>query len=717
MFGPLARGLAVLSLVLSSSVLAAETRAVLVGVSDYDDTIGLSDLKGPANDVRLLADVLDRRGVAQIVILADGVTGGIRPTRQAILDALQAEAAAAQPGDFVYLHFSGHGTRQRDTNGDETDGLDEVFLPADTARAEPGAGLIPNALIDDELGAAVDAIRAKGAHVWLVLDSCHAGSGLRAATPGSATRFVDPAILGVSATPVPAAGLPAVDAVNPDLPGGFLAFYAAQSDELAREVDMARDGTDAWYGLFSATLAARIDQTSGESFRQMFQGVLSDLNDTALPGVARLQTPSWDGTLIDAVVFGGTETRGLRRFAVTGDEMAAGLVQGIPDGTLVTLYADAADPPEALLGHAQTVDGSAVQTYLNPVDADCVPQAGALCARAGALPREARFAQVLARPVDMTVAFAPPRDLATGAPLGADHPATQALTRAVAMAVPGADGFALRMDEADYHIETIWDGSALWMGRRAALDGQPVGLRWSPEDPLAPLLNRIGQAETLARRLGAIDGGGAVMNRNPVNLFAEIRAVAANDLARPGDQVSPVRECRGAIGRLADQSPVPLEARSDLKQCDQLFFSARGRITGARDVNRVHIDAQFCIHAEYERIEGNVGTRPIGPEMTVCSDCPGGSYSAGDERLFLIVTEAAPNAEALRLEGLLENCGTGAGTRGPAQTQAMTFFETLARRPDTRGSFGSVGISNIWVERRDWTVQPREEVFRRAGLE
>ena len=40
---------------------------------------------------------------------------------------------------------------------------------------------VPNALIDDEIGAALDAIRDKGAFVWAVFDCCHSGTATRGA--------------------------------------------------------------------------------------------------------------------------------------------------------------------------------------------------------------------------------------------------------------------------------------------------------------------------------------------------------------------------------------------------------------------------------------------------------------------------------------------------------------------------------------------------------
>ncbi|MBL4812683.1 MAG: caspase family protein, partial [Rhodobacteraceae bacterium] len=41
-----------------ASPTTAETKALLIGVSDYDAASGVPDLRGPANDVRLLRQVL-----------------------------------------------------------------------------------------------------------------------------------------------------------------------------------------------------------------------------------------------------------------------------------------------------------------------------------------------------------------------------------------------------------------------------------------------------------------------------------------------------------------------------------------------------------------------------------------------------------------------------------------------------------------------------------
>lgn len=222
----------------------------------------------------LLRDVLQARGVQEIVVLADGVSGSARPSHGAILSGLDDLARKCRPGDLAIVTLSGHGTRQADDNGDETDGLDEVFLPADVGRAEAGARGIPNALVDDEIGAAVLAIRQTGADVWLVMDSCHSGSGLRGGEMAVAARWVDPALLGISASAETGEGFGLVDpSATEEPPGQVVAFYAARSSEVAREVNLTPDqpGEAGWFGLFTSRLAARLQAGGALSYRQLFQ--------------------------------------------------------------------------------------------------------------------------------------------------------------------------------------------------------------------------------------------------------------------------------------------------------------------------------------------------------------------------------------------------------------------------------------------------------------
>lgn len=681
----------------------AEVSAILVGVADYTLESGIRDLKGPPNDVRLLRDALTGRGVSDITLLADHVEGGTRPTRDAILSALATKATQVGAGDFVFLHFSGHGTRQTDLSGDESDGLDEVFLPADAGQATAGTGQISNAILDDEIGAAVDAIRAKGANVWLVMDSCNSGTGLRGVGTNVATRFVDPATLGAS-TERGARQEARDDSGATDLPGGIIAFYAAQSSEPAREVDMGgEDRGGDWYGVFTSRLAAHLLGEATYSFRQLFQAVLTDMNDQSVPGAARLQTPLWEGNLIDATVFGDASTIGVRRFSVDGELIGAGLVHGLTEGTLVGLVRTSNAPVGDYAGLAQLEAVGATDALLRPVAPDCVPLEMDLCDMVGDLPPDARFAEVLARPVDLAVGFAPPVDLASGAPLPQDHPALVALRAAL-----DDPRYALSLSPDTYEVATVWDGEALWFGPRAAIGGVPIGLRWAPEDgSLAPIVTRIATAETAARLFGSLSGAASILNPSPVRVIAEVLSVNPADLQPVGSRVSPQTECRSAIGR-ATAAPAPLAPVGELKQCDALTVSAKGAVGGARDVNRIHIDAHYCIHARYARIEDAAQAQPVGEGMFLCSDCPGG-YSAGEERMFVVVSEAVANAEPLNLEGLIENCGAELqATRGTARASVVNdFLSGLSTGRVTRGAMSAAGVADVWVEDWRWTILPK----------
>ena len=436
------------------------------------------------------------------------------------------------------------------------------------------------------------------------------------------------------------------------------------------------------------------------------------MNAAGVPGGARMQTPSWEGTLGDAIVLGGGATSGVRQFAVNGDEISAGLVHGFGNGTLVSLFADAAAPADAALGFAQMNDVSATQGYLRAVAADCAPRTDLPCEETDALPQGVRFARLAARPLDLVLRISPPRDLATGVPLEPGSPEVQALDAAIA-AVNQIGSVRVEMDAAGYSIEVALADGALWFGRRVVAGATPVGLEWRPDGgtDLAALLTRIASAERLAAMLSSVAGGGSILNPSPVRIDPMLVPSDPADLDPPGVPSNPVRECRRALQSSADTSPVPLAEMSDLKQCDSLNFAAQGEIPGERDVNRIHIDARFCVHADYVHVEDATRPIPVGDPMVVCSDCPDGK-ATGDERLFVIVTESPDNAERLNLESMVETCGQGgaAPTRGADSARVAGFLETLGRRPDTRGAFGGLNISNVWVKSWEWQVLPREMI-------
>ncbi|MEI2652256.1 MAG: caspase family protein [Microthrixaceae bacterium] len=185
---------------------ARENYALLIGANQYPALEERWWLKGPANDVQLVATYLTTEApvpfpAEHVTVLSDGVAGAEAPTLAAIRGAFAELTAEVQPGDFVYLHFSGHGTQAPAKDAStELDGLDELFLPVDIGPWSDQVGEVQNALVDDEIGALIDGLRAKGANVWAVFDSCHSGTATRAvesAEDDVRVRQLPPEALGI----------------------------------------------------------------------------------------------------------------------------------------------------------------------------------------------------------------------------------------------------------------------------------------------------------------------------------------------------------------------------------------------------------------------------------------------------------------------------------------------------------------------------------------
>lgn len=64
------------------------------------------------------------------VLMDDG--NHTNPTFANILAAYKRIVDASQPGDVVFAHYSGHGGKLKDQDGDEKDGYDETLVPIGT---------------------------------------------------------------------------------------------------------------------------------------------------------------------------------------------------------------------------------------------------------------------------------------------------------------------------------------------------------------------------------------------------------------------------------------------------------------------------------------------------------------------------------------------------------------------------------------------------------
>lgn len=92
------------------------------------------------------------------------------PTKQNIRKAMRWLVQGCQPGDSLVLHYSGHGSKQKDYSHDELDGFDEAICPLD----HETEGLI----IDDEINATIVRPLPPGVTLHAVVDTCHSGTVL-----------------------------------------------------------------------------------------------------------------------------------------------------------------------------------------------------------------------------------------------------------------------------------------------------------------------------------------------------------------------------------------------------------------------------------------------------------------------------------------------------------------------------------------------------------
>lgn len=145
-------------------------RALLVGLNSYPDPE--NTLHGCLNDVRAVRALLQEHYGFQaghdVRLLTDADA-----TTRAITSGLRWLVADARDGDVLVFHYSGHGSQVRDRDGDEvSDGLDEILCPYDLDWDRP--------LRDDDLYEIVKGL-PRGAALTVILDCCHAGTGLREA--------------------------------------------------------------------------------------------------------------------------------------------------------------------------------------------------------------------------------------------------------------------------------------------------------------------------------------------------------------------------------------------------------------------------------------------------------------------------------------------------------------------------------------------------------
>lgn len=334
-------------------------RALLIGIAKYGQLPPADQLEGCANDVEAVATLLRERfefADDQIVSLVNEAATA-EAIRQRLADVARfvEELPPDAPTAQVVFHYSGHGSQLLDQpdgpHRDEHDGLDETLVPYDASR-QGGEEDIR----DDELFEAVSAICAGGkARMWIILDCCHSGTGVRGSTK---VRQLHRSLSAPVATSAPAAGTG-----SKRLPPGVIALYACRDNEVEPEYEQG----SLKYGLltrFLVQVLSEATQLDTLSYEQVRDAIIRRYQQDASVIRAPLPQLEGDGPLLRRPVLSALGRERPPYWEAMLDEgsrgeqllLKAGAFHGVTVGSLYELYATA---------ESVVTDKSAVSTTRN----------------------------------------------------------------------------------------------------------------------------------------------------------------------------------------------------------------------------------------------------------------------------------------------------------------------------------------------------------------
>ena len=161
---------------ISSSIYAQGRRALVIGVGEYKDPAW--DRINADNDINYVTDMLGDFHFDDVTVLRNS-----QATKQSITRAFDSLCNRSDKGDIIYIHFSGHGQRVKDLDGDEEDGYDESWVPYDAYNECCAEDRGEKHLIDDEVHQMLSSLRSKvgeEGQILVLVDACHSGKSTRA---------------------------------------------------------------------------------------------------------------------------------------------------------------------------------------------------------------------------------------------------------------------------------------------------------------------------------------------------------------------------------------------------------------------------------------------------------------------------------------------------------------------------------------------------------
>ena len=672
--------------------------ALLIACTDYPNLPPKVALIGPNNDAALvrqylLNDAPVKFAPENVAVLADNLPeANGSPTHGEILAALANIAAKVERDDFVYLHLSGHGSQQPQAKaGNETDGFDEIFLPRDTGKWVDREKGMPNALMDDEIGAALDAIRDKGAFIWAIFDCCHSGTATRAVDVDEMDRKVEFADLVDDSVKAdaekafaeaeaaatsrgvdeegqrqPAFVLAGPTGAESTVKGKLVAFYAAQTVETTPEMPLPKGTPDAErFGLFTYTIFSKLAENPNATYRQLGQAVLQQYS---ADGRTR-PTPLFEGEL-DARVFGNEKTVGTLQWPIvvkgTTATVSGGLLHRVTPGTRLAVLPSALSNLSEAIGYLEVQTAKNLESKVKPIEFDGKPAL--------------KLADIPAIAVAAVAELAVSYELAVARPS-----ASEGLDAEIALVNSVLDELIASKDKR-FNVVLVEPGASaelrLAVMRENAIEGAAEDATDQPALWFLPASGDVTLKDGSRPPLVIIhpDDRAKLATGVNENLTTIFRATSLSRLAAASDYRPEEVNVEFLIKRKADGAIEPLVAASvpRVLPFDEVHIVAKNQSTKPVDINVLYVGSDYSIeHIVAERLQAGA---TLEEGLLYFSDT-----SFGMERMIAVLTEAPPQSEMEDLSFLAQE-GVPPQRRAVGDSQAgfSDMLRDIGLAPSTR---------------------------------
>jgi len=154
-------------------------KALIIAIGNYNTAKTGWQSINSENDISLISMALQFQGFQEsnIIVIKDE-----QADKVGIMTALYTLKKNVNKGDYVVIHYSGHGQQITDLNNDEIDGMDESIVPINAYSKYSLNYHGEEHITDDELGVYFDKLRQKlgnKGQVLFIVDACYSSTMTR----------------------------------------------------------------------------------------------------------------------------------------------------------------------------------------------------------------------------------------------------------------------------------------------------------------------------------------------------------------------------------------------------------------------------------------------------------------------------------------------------------------------------------------------------------